>query len=118
MNAADRLAALYDPNFVRAAGHRLADLLADHFRQVQDRQTSVLHWRHPADNVTDAAAFLDAGTAQATDRDANAVGERFAELIRTALARGQNLHSPRYVGHQVPPPVPIAGLFDAVGAVT
>jgi L-2,4-diaminobutyrate decarboxylase len=29
-----------------------------------------------------------------------------------------NLHDPRYLGHQVPAPVPIAGLFDAVGSVT
>jgi L-2,4-diaminobutyrate decarboxylase len=29
-----------------------------------------------------------------------------------------NLHNPRYIGHQVPAPVPIAGLLDAVGSVT
>jgi glutamate/tyrosine decarboxylase-like PLP-dependent enzyme len=34
------------------------------------------------------------------------------------LSRGHNLHDPRYVGHQVPAPVPLAGLFDAVGSVT
>ena len=34
------------------------------------------------------------------------------------LDRGHNLHDPRYIGHQVPAPVPLAGLFDAVGSVT
>ena len=34
------------------------------------------------------------------------------------LSRGHNLHDPRYVGHQVPAPIPLAGLFDAVGSVT
>jgi L-2,4-diaminobutyrate decarboxylase len=34
------------------------------------------------------------------------------------LDRGINLHDPRYIGHQVPAPPPVAGLFDAVGAVT
>jgi L-2,4-diaminobutyrate decarboxylase len=34
------------------------------------------------------------------------------------LARGLNLHDPRYIGHQVPASVPLAGLFDAVGSVT
>jgi len=34
-------------------------------------------------------------------------------LVGTALAKGINLHDPRYVGHQVPASVPIAGLFDA-----
>ncbi|MGC1276372.1 MAG: pyridoxal-dependent decarboxylase [Planctomycetaceae bacterium] len=115
---AARLAALYDPEFVRAAGHRLADLLTEHFRKVQNRETPVLNWRHPAENVADAGSYLDAATALPTACDADAVGERFAELVRTALSRGQNLHSPRYVGHQVPPPVPIAGLFDAVSSAT
>ena len=34
------------------------------------------------------------------------------------LDRGHNLHDPRYIGHQVPASVPLAGLFDAVGSVT
>ena len=34
------------------------------------------------------------------------------------LDRGLNLHDPRYIGHQVPAPVPLGGLFDAVGSVT
>ena len=34
------------------------------------------------------------------------------------LSRGHNLHDPRYIGHQVPASIPIAGLFDAVGSVT
>ena len=34
------------------------------------------------------------------------------------LARGHNLHHPHYVGHQVPPAVPLSGLFDALGSVT
>jgi L-2,4-diaminobutyrate decarboxylase len=42
----------------------------------------------------------------------------FAELVQEMLARGLNLHDPRYVGHQVPAPVPLGGLFDAVGSVT
>ena len=43
---------------------------------------------------------------------------RIAEIARESLARGQNLHHPHYVGHQVPAPVPLAALFDLVGSVT
>lgn len=46
------------------------------------------------------------------------LADRFAELVRTALARGHNLQHPRYMGHQVPASVPLAGLFDAIGSVT
>jgi L-2,4-diaminobutyrate decarboxylase len=42
----------------------------------------------------------------------------FVERIDQMLARGHNLHDPRYIGHQVPAPVPLAGLFDALGSVT
>lgn len=113
-----RLADLYDPEFIRAAGRRLADALAEHFRRVQNRETPVLNWRHPAENAADAGLFLDASDARATTPTPDAVATRFEELIRTALARAQNLHSPRYIGHQVPPPIPIAGLFDALSAAT
>ncbi len=43
---------------------------------------------------------------------------RVTEIAREMLARGQNLHHPHYVGHQVPAPVPLAALFDLVGSVT
>ena len=41
--------------------------------------------------------------------------KRLGEQI---LARGHNLHDPRYIGHQVPASIPLAGLFDAIGSVT
>jgi L-2,4-diaminobutyrate decarboxylase len=115
---AERLAALYEPEFLRTAGRRLGELLAEHFRRVLDRETPVLNWRHPAENAREAGDCLDRGTATPMPTDPHVVGERFAELARLALSRGQNLHSPRYVGHQVPPPPPIAGLFDALSAAT
>ena len=47
-----------------------------------------------------------------------ALAERFETLAREMLSRGHNLHDPRYIGHQVPAPVPLAGLFDALGSIT
>lgn len=115
---ASRLAALYDPELVRVTGHRLADLFSEHFRRVQGRQTAALNWKLPELNVVKARDLLNEATKFPTVPTPDAVGERFAELVRMALERGQNLHSPHYMGHQVPPPIPIAGLFDAIGAVT
>ena len=46
------------------------------------------------------------------------IAARVDEIATATLARGQNMHHPHYVGHQVPAPVPLAGLFDLVGTVT
>ena len=43
---------------------------------------------------------------------------RFNDLIRISLERGQNLNHPRCVGHQVPAPLPLVGLFDALTTMT
>ena len=50
--------------------------------------------------------------------DTDQLAAKFADLIRTALTRGLNLHHPHYVGHQVPASVPLAALFDTVGSIT
>lgn len=125
-----RIVAAYDPAAVDVAGSTLVGTLADHLRQVQSRQMNVLNWRAPNELVREAREFLNSpplpireepresaakDTAKST---VSAVSDRLAAIARETLARGQNLHHPRYVGHQVPAPVPLAGLFDLVGSVT
>lgn len=90
-------------------------LLSDHLRSVLAGETPVLNWEEPDQAIPAAEEFLG------VDRPPGNRDEllrRFRELVSTALAHGQNLHHPHYIGHQVPAPVPLAGLFDAVGAVT
>lgn len=111
-----RIRQAYDPEFLRSAGHRLMDLLADHLGQAQSSQGKVLPWRDPAENVRSAAAILEATATAPADCQSLAI--RFAELARIMLDRGHNLHDPRYIGHQVAASVPVAGLFDALGSVT
>ncbi len=110
--ARERIAAAYDPAAFAAAGERLIATLSDHLRRVECRDAKALNWSQPADLIRDAEAALGAGDG-ACD-----VADRVNELARRCLARGQNLHHPHYVGHQVPPPVPLAALFDLVGSVT
>jgi L-2,4-diaminobutyrate decarboxylase len=113
LNAARaRIARAYDAEFVRLAGRRLVELLADHLRRVEHGEGPVLHWRSPPENVADARKTLESTPCGEPS------AERCADLARTILARGQNLHHPHYVGHQVPASIPLAGLFDAIGAVT
>lgn len=112
--ARERIRAAYDPELLRGTGHDLIDALAAHLAEVEASRERVLNWNEPPANVALARETLES----ADCGDHHGLAERFAQLVRTALDRGHNLHDPRYVGHQVPAPVPLAGLFDAVGSVT
>lgn len=109
--ARKRIAEAYDPAKLAEVGATLAGLLTEHFTGVLGGKSPVLNWNDPERNVERAAEAL-AGSG------AEGVAERFRELVKLTLSRGHNLHSPRYLGHQVPATVPIAGYFDAVGQIT
>jgi L-2,4-diaminobutyrate decarboxylase len=118
-SARARIAAAYSPDALEASGNRLIATLADHFRAVYAGDTNALNWNPPAKLIAEASQFLGetrSGSQQLAAPDA--IAARVAELVRESLARGQNLHHPHYVGHQVPAPVPLAALFDFVGSVT
>ena len=138
--ARQRVQQAYDPELLRQAGHRLVELVADHLAGVEGGAGDVLPWRHPTENIRLAAELLaQAGSGQekgdrhhlperpegcfaqmapVTFFPREALVEHFARLVATMLDRGQNLHHPRYIGHQVAASLPIAGLFDAVGSIT
>jgi L-2,4-diaminobutyrate decarboxylase len=114
--ARQRVRNAYDAELLRTAGHRLVELLAAHLGRIEAGEGEVLPWRHPAENVRLASTLLRQTTARATGREELAA--EFGRLVQTMLQRGMNLHHPRYIGHQVAAPLPMAGLFDAVGAIT
>src|SRR4051812_15160290 len=113
--AQERIRNAYDPEMFRTAAHRYADLLATHLHEVQSSQKAVLNWNAPIPNCDLARRSLDEF---APPGDRAKLAERFGQIVESMLARGHNLHDPRYVGHQVPASIPLAGLFDAVGSVT
>ena len=115
--ARDRIAAAFDPAHLRSLAEELAALLAEHLERVEGRRSRVLNWRPPPENVTAALRQIDAGDA-AKSLDGQSLRRRFRELAQQCLSRANNLHHPRYIGHQVPAPIPLAGLFDAIGSVT
>jgi L-2,4-diaminobutyrate decarboxylase len=133
-----RIAAAYDPLLLEKAGYRLAELLAAHLDGAERELGPVLPWVDPPEGIARAVALLHpssgerqdgpaqrwAGTVPGSDQPAGDgpsptdLSDDFARLVKIMLQRGLNLHDPRYMGHQVPAPVPLAGLFDAVGSVT
>jgi L-2,4-diaminobutyrate decarboxylase len=112
-----RVANVYSPETFSRLAEAWSELLTRHLRSVTTSQERVLNWNDPPLNIEAAGAYLDAGEPQ-DGIDLARAERRFRELASEALARGQNLHDPRYIGHQVPPPSPIAGLFDSLGTVT
>jgi len=111
------IAAAYDPQTVRLAGEHLVDLLSKHLHLIQGANGPVLNWHEPEQNIDLARAQLATGEAK-PPAEVSELLVRFDELIEQTLSRGQNLHHPHYVGHQVPASMPLAGLFDAVTTIT
>ena len=103
-----------------AAGERLVSLLSEHLAEVgilPQIPCSIGPIPGTMWNGRRTSLRLSLSAASSPP-DPKALGERFGELVRLMLSRGHNLHDPRYLGHQVPASVPLAGLFDAVGSVT
>jgi L-2,4-diaminobutyrate decarboxylase len=97
------IADAYDPERFRADGHRVIDALADALAGWQRRDGAVLPWRDP-----DAA------------RTAWQVGGDRQDLVdelRRIAASSTALANPRYMAHQVPPPVPAAALAELASAL-
>ncbi|MBI82065.1 MAG: pyridoxal-dependent decarboxylase [Planctomycetaceae bacterium] len=124
--AHQRISAAFSPQAIRAAGLKLSQILADHFENVTSGMEPTVHWRTPEENTAAARTWMDqAEQSGGTSRDkfceppdTEQLTAKFADLVRTALSHGLNLHHPHYVGHQVPASVPLAAWFDTVGAIT
>ncbi|MDC0273523.1 MAG: pyridoxal-dependent decarboxylase [Planctomycetaceae bacterium] len=113
--ARKRIASAYDPQLLQSAGREIVDLLVSQLESCQKSAGSVLNWNSPPENIAEATRLLCSGI---SDVESATPMERIRLLAETMLSRGQNLQDPRYIGHQVPASVPLAGLFDAIGAVT
>lgn len=110
-----RIRLAYDPDLLRSAGERLIQQLADHLASAEASAGRVLNWAPPHEGIARATSLADSGN---DSTDPTELVSRFERLIQEMLARGHNLHDPRYVGHQVPAPIPLAGLFETIAATT
>jgi len=117
-NPSDRIRAAYDPELIRSTGRILVEKLADHFAHVRTDESKVLNWNEPGPNIEKAKRILHAAAQNVRSGNDSDLSDAFGDLIATMLDHGQNLHNPRYIGHQVPAPSPIAGWFDALGSMT
>jgi L-2,4-diaminobutyrate decarboxylase len=99
-----RIAEAYDPALFLEHGQVVLREIEAFLSRSQRCQGKVLNWRMPSENLHAAAALLDQPTG-------------LQALLRTTFDRGQTLHDPRYIGHQVAAPIPLAALMESVSAV-
>jgi L-2,4-diaminobutyrate decarboxylase len=110
----DLTAAAYSPELFTACGQELCTQLGTYLVQQQAREGRVFPGGDPEDLIAAARRWLET----ATPVPVESLPHRWSAMIETMLAHSQNLHHPRYIGHQVPAPVPLAGLCDTIGSVT
>ena len=97
----------FDPESFRAEGHRTIDRLAEYLARAAARaDMPVLPWVPPAQAVA----------AWATDFAVPDPGG-FDALLARVIEGSNHLHHPRYVGHQVTSPLPLAALAELVAAL-
>ncbi len=117
-DAESRIASAYAPNLFRRCGQVLIDRLAKHLHDVGDSKLNVLNWNSPQENLEAAKALLNESANPSASDPKEDPTARVLQLADTILQRQHNLHDPRYIGHQVPPPIPAAALFEAISALT
>ena len=118
-SARTRIQAAYSPDLLSAASQTLSELLTEHARSMENEESKVLNWIHPVDNIQTAVQQLNLNSsAESVEVAPQDRVQKFQELVQLMLNKGHNLQNPRYIGHQVPASVPLAGLFDAITSVT
>lgn len=114
-----RIQAAYDPDLLAAASLKFSELISAHAQSIQTEDSIVLNWHHPAENIELARQFLQTqDNTDSTPPTQQDTIQEFQQLVQLMLDQGHNLQNPRYIGHQVPASLPLAGLFDAITSVT
>lgn len=90
----------YDPETFRREGHDLVDMIANYLQDCLDQKDMpVLPWVDANVQHQDWKDFFnDSGNIQS--------------LHKKFLDQSNHLHHPKYIGHQVVPPLPMAALSD------
>ncbi|GAK71959.1 putative L-2,4-diaminobutyrate decarboxylase [Agrobacterium rubi TR3 = NBRC 13261] len=102
---------LYDPETFSRAGEAVLKQIAEYLSDAQARVGSVLTARPPEQNMQDVRARLKADR-NVDPANSAEIATTTAAMIGQFFANTQRLHHPGYIGHQLPPAIPIAALFE------
>jgi len=111
---------LFSSEVFTEAGRRFVQQAADYLNRCQQSPAPVFPLATRNDLLASAQQALDASATQSMlhKPTTTVAANRFSELCTVFLKNSQHIHSPHYMGHQVPPPIPIAALFDALTGFT
>ncbi|QIP13297.1 aminotransferase class I/II-fold pyridoxal phosphate-dependent enzyme [Spirosoma aureum] len=95
----DSLIAAYSSETFRRQAHALVDLLADHLDTAEKAEQPVLPYAEPDEQL----AYWEADFQKPANDDP-------LPLLADIVQRSIHLHNPRFMGHQVAPPLPLAAM--------
>ncbi len=93
----------YCPEAFRRQGHAIVEMLADRLSQsISGKQAQVVELTDPATAMSEIHDLFSRFTASD--------GNDLTELFSSIYSRSIRLHHPRYLGHQISPPLPVSAL--------
>jgi L-2,4-diaminobutyrate decarboxylase len=121
--ARERIASAYAPDRFASMAAVVMDQIAQYLKRAQAGEGAVLNWALPQDNIREASNTLQANVEESASAELESEtveqqSQRIAQLVGQFFERGQTLHNPRYIGHQVSPPVPLSALFDSISSIS
>jgi L-2,4-diaminobutyrate decarboxylase len=96
----------FSPDDFRKNAHTLVDLLADYLESAQNQTlTSVIPYKEPDESLAFWQADYEQGTGSVED------------FFKKTIEKSTHLHHPRYMGHQVTPPLPITAIASMLSGL-
>ena len=96
----------FSPDSFRQNAHNLVDLLADYLEASQNQTlTSVIPYQEPDETLAFWQADYEKGASDLND------------FFKQTIEKSTHLHHPRYMGHQVTPPLPITAIASMLSGL-
>ena len=96
----------FSPDSFRQNAHTLVDLLADYLESAQNQTLeSVIPYQEPDESLAFWQADYEQGVGNIED------------FFKKTIEKSMHLHHPRYMGHQVTPPLPITAIASMLSGL-
>jgi L-2,4-diaminobutyrate decarboxylase len=96
----------FSPDIFRQNAHTLVDLLADYLESAQNQTLeSVIPYQEPDESLAFWQADYEQGAGNIDD------------FFKKTIEKSTHLHHPRYMGHQVTPPLPITAIASMLSGL-